>query len=88
MRSRDARVDATDMLLARNNQTHFLNALKLIRAPAADTAIGEGILQKEATRIVAGTPEWLYELATAGSSQKPSRKTADGIDQLLAAGLL
>ncbi len=31
--NRDARIDAIDMLIARANQTHFLNALKLITAP-------------------------------------------------------
>ncbi len=29
----NARVDATDMLIARNNPTHFLNALRLITVP-------------------------------------------------------
>ncbi len=32
--NRDARVNALDMLIARDNTTHFLNALKLIDAPA------------------------------------------------------
>ncbi|KKL81390.1 hypothetical protein LCGC14_1995200, partial [marine sediment metagenome] len=31
--NRDQRVNVTDMLIARDNQTHFLDALKLITVP-------------------------------------------------------
>ncbi len=36
--NRDARVDVTDMLIARHNQAHFLNALRLISVPATKAA--------------------------------------------------
>ncbi len=41
--NRNARVNATDMLIARNNQTHFLNALRLITA-LGGKAVGEQAL--------------------------------------------
>ncbi|MBN2474271.1 MAG: hypothetical protein JXB62_06670 [Pirellulales bacterium] len=89
--NRDARVNATDMLLARNNQTHFLNALKLISVPtvcAAKTgadATRTGVIGdiEELPQVEPGNPDWYYELALARNN-KPSTKTTESIDQLLA----
>ncbi|MBN2474707.1 MAG: pre-peptidase C-terminal domain-containing protein [Pirellulales bacterium] len=90
--NRDARVNATDMLLARNNQTHFLNALKLITVPAVGAARagtdatkpGASIDDKEdASPASLANPDWYYELALARNN-KPSTKTIESIDQLLA----
>ncbi len=36
--NRDARVNISDMLIARSHQTHFLNALRLIAVPGGKAA--------------------------------------------------
>ncbi|NQU20627.1 MAG: hypothetical protein HQ567_05040, partial [Candidatus Nealsonbacteria bacterium] len=73
---RDGRVDAVDVLLARNNQTSFFNALKLIDLSGEGEAAPESPLAELA---------WLTDLdqpATQRSVQKDV--AAEAVDLLLA----
>ena len=74
-----SRVGATDVLLARNNQTSFLSALKLIDLSAEETPSAAEPLAELA---------WLYEAeqSTAGNAaSKPAAPAVAGVDLLLAA---
>ena len=83
---RDARVNAIDMLIARNNQTHFLNALKLITVPGGKDAdvdtvkAGHGSAHDAVLGQVAEqeTPptklNWLHEFEETATRNQPSDK--------------
>ena len=73
---RDGQVNATDVLLARNNQTSFFNALKLIDL----TGVAE-----EAQKPPLANLAWLTDLdqpATQRSAEKDG--AAEAVDLLLA----
>ncbi len=90
---RNARVDATDMLIARNNTTHLLNALRLITAPGSAQRTGgaEGVSAHDAVwRQVArggmgslefspGKLAWLHEYCQTTPKKRPSEED-DSID--------
>jgi len=68
--NRDRRVNATDMLIARSNQTHVLDALKLITAPGG-AAKGE----EPASRATSSDKmDWLYEWELADMLKRPAKK--------------
>jgi len=96
--NRDRRVNATDMLIARSNQTHFLDALKLIAVPAGkdagvksaavDSAIVDDVSVFDAVfEQAADCNVWLYALEeTVGNSRssKESRTAEEVVEELLA----
>ncbi len=82
------------MLIARDNQTHFLNALRLITVPGTEMA-DEGVRTIKEKSIEKATldrsvameprdylskPDWLYELETEAQSRQ-----ASGRDKMAAA---
>ncbi len=73
--NRDAQIDATDVLLARNNRTSFFNALELIDLSA---------MAAEAQQAPVADLVWLAEYeATAQSPAEEDDSTA-AVDKLLA----
>ena len=85
--NRDGKVNATDMLLARNNPTSFIDALKLITVPD-----GEGLIPPpNEVRAPAASMDWLnqYEHGDqGGDSTTGSKRGATPIGKLLANGWL
>ena len=73
-------------LIARNNQTHFLNALRLITVPGPKAAVADtsgSELPSTRPEISPDTLDWLYEL----DQHHPPAKDRSGkpaIDQALA----
>lgn len=65
--NRDARVNATDMLIARNHPTHFLNALQLITVAKGTAA--KGMSPSEAAAPPAF--DWLAEYFPPGDQTAP-----------------
>ncbi|NQU23419.1 MAG: hypothetical protein HQ567_19230, partial [Candidatus Nealsonbacteria bacterium] len=74
---RDGAVNATDVLLARNNQTNFLDMLQLVDLSAAAAEVQPASLAELA---------WLSDLDRA-ATQRPAQKdaAAEAVDLLLAA---
>ena len=74
---RDCQVNATDVLLARNNQTTFFNALNLIDLSSV-VAKAQGALPANLA--------WFSEFNQPAVYQRPAQKdaAADAIDKLLA----
>ncbi len=68
---RDGEVNATDVLLARNNQTSFLNAVELIDLSVAEAAVSPPELA------------WFAEFAEARSTKTPD-PAGDAVDKVLA----
>jgi hypothetical protein len=86
---RDGRVDATDMLIARTSQTHFLNALQLITAPAMDVVVEPPIGQNaKASQTLPNVLDWLCQLIPPTDNDRtPTNKatlSSDDIAKLLA----
>ncbi|NQU25292.1 MAG: hypothetical protein HQ567_28745 [Candidatus Nealsonbacteria bacterium] len=72
---RDGAVNATDVLLARNNQTNFINAVRLIHPSAAEESPSESPFVAEMA--------WLAELQTERRSSQ-STAEAEAVDAVLA----
>ena len=87
--NRDQRVNATDMLIARNNQTHLLNALNLITVPGAKNAAAspEARLDtdKDNQSEDGSSPklDWMFEFEQ--SQYRPDRRdqVEEAVDELL-----
>jgi len=60
-------VNATDVLLARNNQTNLLNALSLIAPSASGKAKSEETSAAASVKV-----DWLFELDQAKPQQRAS----------------
>jgi len=84
--NRDKRVNATDMLIARENQTHFLNALRLISVPQFKAAVADGAAVAEGTEeagAVLDDSSWLYALEyAADESSKKETPVEAAVDEL------
>ena len=91
--NRDMRVNATDMLIARSNQTHLLNALKLIEIPDVKQSAYDAVLEQiasqpsKAAEDPADTWDWMYELEQTSEQEQTSKQgnpAEQAVDLILA----
>jgi len=96
--NRDQRVNATDMLIVRNSQTHFLNALNLITVPdgshksfAARLDVGDDVAIDAAfgqeTEDANAKLHWFFELDDMVTERQASEKVVEDAVILLLAGV-
>ncbi len=72
-------VNATDVILARENQTNSLTMLRLISAPAVDSA-----LKQDASEALSAALDWQYEYESMRSKNAKSKEVEATVDLLLA----
>ena len=83
---RNKKVNVLDMFIARNNMTHFINAVKLITTPLGGEAASK---ESSSADVSAEALDWLYELEPAnaekdGLGNLDLRQRVTEIDSLLA----
>ncbi|KKL81774.1 hypothetical protein LCGC14_1991390, partial [marine sediment metagenome] len=85
--NRDGLVDATDQIIARNNQTNPLTMLRLITASAQDVATKQTTeLEPLSPKILAADLDWLYEFERMSTkNNRPKRSSVEeAVDLLIA----